>query len=114
MRKGCHHIVIRDVFGVTGDDSVALTGLRSSVDGSVTGRMHVGDAYPAASDDIHDVIIRNVRTFVAGGHHTVRLLNHDGIKLYNISVSDVVDQSAPGPEPCGVSSSAPPTGTVGS
>ena len=96
VRKGCHHISIQDIFGVTGDDSVAITGLRSSLDGSVTSRMQIGDAYPAASDDIHDIIVRNVRTFVAGGHHTVRLLNHDGIKLYNIAISDVYDMSLPG------------------
>ncbi|HQQ90728.1 MAG TPA: glycosyl hydrolase family 28 protein [Kiritimatiellia bacterium] len=96
VRKGCHHIVIENISGVTGDDSVALTGLRASLDGSVVSRMQVGDAYPATSDDIHDIVIRNVRTFVAGGHHTVRLLNHDGIQLYNISISDVVDESKPG------------------
>jgi len=96
VRKGCHHIVIASISGQTGDDSVALTGLRSSLDGSVTSRMQIGDAWPAASDDIHDIAVRNVRTFVAGGHHTVRLLNHDGIKLYNITISDVYDQSAAG------------------
>ncbi len=96
VRKGCHHIVIENISGITGDDSVAVTGLRSSLDGSVGSRMQIGDAYPMASDDIHDIVIRNVRTLVAGGHHTVRLLNHDGIKLYNISISDVVDMSEPG------------------
>ncbi|MDA3926155.1 MAG: hypothetical protein PF904_15775 [Kiritimatiellae bacterium] len=96
VRKGCHHITIQDIFGITGDDSVALTGLRSSLDGSVTSRMQVGDAYPAASDDIHDIIVRNVRTYMVGGNHTVRLLNHDGIKLYNISISDVYDLSVSG------------------
>jgi len=96
VRKGCHDILIEGIFGVTGDDSVALTGLRASLDGSVTSRMQIGDAYPAASDDIHDIVVRNVRTFVAGGNHTVRLLNHDGIRLYNIVVSDVYDQSVAG------------------
>jgi len=96
VRKGCHHIVIQDIFGTTGDDSVALTGLRSSLDGSVTSRMQVGDAYPAASDDIHDITVRNVRTYMVAGNHTVRLLNHDGIKLYNIAISDVFDMSVPG------------------
>ena len=96
VRKGCHHIVIENIFGVTGDDSVALTGLRSSLDGSVTSRMQIGDAYPAASDDIHDIVVRNVSTYMAGGNHTVRLLNHDGIRLYNIVISGVFDQSAAG------------------
>jgi hypothetical protein len=93
VRKGCHDLVIENITGITGDDSVAVTGLRASLDGSVTGRMQIGDAYPPASDDIHDIVIRNIRTFVAGGHHTVRLLNHDGIKLYNIAITDVYDQS---------------------
>jgi hypothetical protein len=39
--------------------------------------------------------VRNVRAKVAGGHHIVRLLNQDGIKLYNIFVRDVVDASGP-------------------
>lgn len=96
VRKGCHNILIENIFGTTGDDSVALTGLRGSLDGSVTGRMHVGDAYPAASDDIYDITVRNIQTMVAGGHHTIRLLNHDGIKLYNIAISDVFDTSMSG------------------
>lgn len=93
VRKGCHDITIENLTGTTGDDSVAITGLRATDDpsqASTTG-MQIGNRYPAESDDIYDIRIRNVFTTCSGGHGVIRLLNHDGIKLHDVSVVNVVE-----------------------
>ena len=97
IRKGCHDILIENITGVTGDDAVALTGLRSDKP-PAAGRksMQVGGGKPRRDDDIYNITIRNVRAKVAGGHHIVRLLNQDGIRLYNIFISDIMDASVAG------------------
>ena len=96
IRKGCHDILIENITGETGDDTVALTGLRRDKP-SDPGRksMQVGGSAPRENDDIYNITVRNVRAKVAGGHHIVRLLNQDGIKLYNIFIRDVMDASGP-------------------
>lgn len=95
IRKGCHDILIENITGQTGDDTVALTGLRNEKAKTNPGirTMQVGGNMPRPDDDIYNITIRNVRAKVAGGHHIVRLLNQDGIKLYNIFISDVMDAS---------------------
>jgi len=97
VRKGCHDIMIENITGVTGDDAVALTGLRNEKAKTNSGvrTMQVGGNMPQPDDDIYNITVRNVRAKVAGGHHIVRLLNQDGIKLYNIFISDVMDASGP-------------------
>lgn len=92
VRKGCHDIVIENITGVTGDDVVALTGLRTANDtAGIT--MQVGGREPRENDDIYNITIRNIKAKCIGGHAIVRLLNQDGIKLYNIFVSDVMETS---------------------
>jgi hypothetical protein len=97
IRKGCHDIDIENLTGETGDDTVALTGLRNEKPANPGVRtMQVGGNAPRPDDDIHNITIRNVRAKVAGGDHLVRLLNQDGIRLYNIFISDVMDASVAG------------------
>ena len=96
VRKGCHDIVIENIRGVTGDDTIALTGLRRQVifprDGKEYRRpCEISGWWPTDNDDIHDIVVRNVRARSEGGHGVVRLLAQDGIKMYNIVVSNIVD-----------------------
>lgn len=81
LRVGCHDVLIEDISGFTGDDSVALTAL-----GGFEGRFGLlpTDACP----DIHDVTVRRVETETFGCAN-VRLLNHNGNKLYNVTVEDI-------------------------
>lgn len=97
IRKGCHDILIENITGETGDDTVALTGLRNDKAKANPGirTMQVGGNAPRPDDDIYNITVRNVRAKVAGGHHIVRLLNQDGIKLYNIFIRDIMDASGP-------------------
>lgn len=98
IRKGCHDILIENITGETGDDTVALTGLRNDPAKANPGvrSMQAGGNAPRSDDDIYNITVRNVRAKVAGGHHIVRLLNHDGIRLYNVFISDVTDTSVAG------------------
>ena len=100
VRKGCHDIIIENITGAVGDDAVALTGLRNDKASRNPGTrtMQVGGNYPRANDDIYNIIIRNVQAKCTGGHGIVRLLNHDGVRMYNIVVRDVIDISS-GKEP---------------
>ena len=85
VRAGCHHLTIRDIYGVCGDDVVALTGfmgfflLRKY---SVEGKSH----------DIHHVYINNVMA-CSTEYATVALRNMDGIKLYDVTIDGVTDIS---------------------
>lgn len=81
LRVGCSDVIIEDICGFTGDDTVALTAL-----GGFERRF--GWLPKDLSPDIHDVTVRRVdtETFACAG---VRLLNHNGNKLYNVTVEDV-------------------------
>lgn len=96
IRKGCHDIVIENITGITGDDVIALTGLRSSDSSKDKVHMQVGGNGITADDDIYNITVNNIKAKCVGGHAMVRLLNQDGIKLYNIYVSNVIDTSRDG------------------
>lgn len=84
LRIGCNNIIIRNITGSTGDDTVALTALRGpDMNYLVEGK----------DLDIHDVTIENVRAQCVGGYAIIRLLNHDGNKMYNITIDGVYDTS---------------------
>lgn len=96
VRKGCHDIVIENITGITGDDVVALTGLRSNDPTVDKVRMQIGGNGITEADDIYNITINNIKAKCVGGHAMVRLLNQDGIKMYNIVVSNVTDTSSDG------------------
>lgn len=96
VRKGCHDIVIENITGITGDDVVALTGLRSNDPTVDKIRMQIGGNGITKADDIYNITINNIKAKCVGGHAMVRLLNQDGIKMYNIVVSNVIDTSSDG------------------
>ena len=84
LRIGCHNVTITHVTGSTGDDSVALTALGGAGD--------LMFDIPGESRDIRDVTIRDISTEVVGGHGIIRLLNHDGIRLYNVTIENICDR----------------------
>ena len=84
LRNGCSEIVIENISGQTGDDMIAL----SAIDVQRTNGWSC--LVEGRDDDIHDVSIRNV-TGAAVGHPLVALRNHNGAKIYNISIENVSD-----------------------
>ncbi len=85
LRVGCSDIVIENISGRTGDDTIALT--------AIAGKLYERFEIKNKDNDIKNIIIRNVISSVTGGHHIVRLLNHDGFKMYNILIDGIIDNS---------------------
>ncbi|MBQ2876149.1 MAG: hypothetical protein IJE25_03990 [Clostridia bacterium] len=80
IRVGCHNFLIENIAGLVGDDTVAITNF--GVDGDY-------DMDP----DIHDIIIKNIRTYQTSACDAIRILNRGGFKIYNVEISNVVDIS---------------------
>lgn len=90
LRMGCHDILIENIRGFTVDDTVALTALRSPTE--------LQHKTPGCSDDIHDIVIRNIQSYTFCWTGQVRLLAKSGCRIYAVSVDTVVntiDESLP-------------------
>ena len=94
IRNGCHHIVISDITGRTGDDVIALTAIVEDNyvprPGGRTNSTHVMHSDWTKRDrDIHDIIIRNV---IAYSHlcFNVRLLPCNS-RIWNVVIDGVID-----------------------
>lgn len=98
LRNGCHHVVISDISGTTGDDTIALTCIVPAPDmplrtGGAYDSTHVmhGD-FSRRDKDIHDVIIRNVQGYSASGICCqIRLLPTNSARIWNVLIDGVVD-----------------------
>ncbi len=82
LRYGCSYITIENITGVTGDDTVALNAINEHDNNKIK--------IFGKSLDIHDITIRNI---IASTHgcSLVRLLNTDGVKLYNVTIENIKD-----------------------
>ena len=84
LRDGCRDITIANISGQTGDDMIAL----SAIDRRRT------DGYncwvDGLSPDICHVTIDNV-SGAAVGHPLIALRNHNGSRIYDIAINNVVD-----------------------
>jgi len=97
IRNGCHHIVITDITGRTGDDVVALTaivGTNSTYKpgGSLCTTHVMHNDWTKRDRNIHDIIIRNVIAY-SNLCWTVRLLAAN-TEIWNIVIDGIID-SAP-------------------
>lgn len=88
LRNGCHDILIENIHGQTGDDTIAL----SAIDTDKRVGFNIG--YPVIVEghdwDIHDVVIRNISS-AAIRHPLVALRNHNGALMYNITIENLND-----------------------
>jgi hypothetical protein len=104
IRKGCHDNMIENITGTSGDDMVALTGLRNPDldwkkeikernEGKRKPGMQVGGTGWREDDDIYNITINNVKGTTVGRQccSIIRLLNHDGVKIYNVFINNVMD-----------------------
>lgn len=93
VRNGCHHIVISDITGSTGDDVIALTAIASvpqyKPGGSLRSTHVMHNDWSRREKDIHDIIIRNV---IAHSYlcYVIRLLPAM-TEIYNIVIDGVID-----------------------
>ena len=93
IRNGCHHIVISDITGCTGDDVIALTAIADGEEyrpcGALRSTHVMHNDWSRRERDIHDIIIRNV---IAHSYlcYVIRLLPA-GTRIYNVVIDGVVD-----------------------
>lgn len=92
LRNGCHHILISDITGHTGDDVVALTAIAGDEvrPGGVERSTHVMHSdWTKREKDIHDIIIRNIMAYsqLCFG---VRLLPVN-TQIRNVIIDGVID-----------------------
>ena len=83
LRKGCHHFLIENIYGFTGDDTVALTCL--------PGRMEKEFGVEELPEDLSHVMVRHVHS--ASLDAGVRILCQGGTTLHDVIVDDVADIS---------------------
>ena len=84
IRKGCHHILIENIYGFTGDDTVALTALSKGTAKLV----YAVEGWP---DDISHIMVRHVHS--ASLDASVRLLCQGESTIHDVIVDDIVDIS---------------------
>lgn len=78
--KGCHDIIVENITGCTGDNLIAICAI-----GGVDNKSGI--------NDIYNVTVRNVVGYGVGGCALIRILNHDGNKIYNIHIDTVIEAS---------------------
>lgn len=81
IRMGCSDLVIENISGQSGDDLVAITTQGGSF------------RYLPSEDcdrDVHGIVIRNILG-ASAAQALVALRNHDGSKMYDICVENVMD-----------------------
>ena len=93
IRNGCHHILISDITGCTGDDVIALTAIASSKElrssGALKSTQVMHNDWSKREKDIHDVIIRNI-TAHSYLCWVVRLLPAM-TSIYNVIIDGIID-----------------------
>ena len=92
IRNGCHHIMISDITGMTGDDVVALTAIADKKfrpGGSLSTTHVMPNDWTKRDPDIHNIIIRNV---IACSYFCfmVRLLPASA-HIYNVVVDGLIN-----------------------
>ena len=82
LRVGCNNFLVENICGLTGDDTVALTNFGHPV---------AMEEDPNLDFAIHDVIVKNIRSYQSGECDIIRILNRGGGKIYNVQISNIVD-----------------------
>lgn len=80
---GCHDVIAENITGCVGDNLVAICGLTMTDDRVATD----------VCGDVYNITVRNVMGYGVGGCALIRILNHDGIKIYNIRIDNVIETS---------------------
>ena len=86
IRVGCHNFLVENINGYIGDDIVAITnfGRFASL---LPGYNETRDMDMA----IHDIIVKNIRSYHTGPCDIIRILNRGGGVTYNVQIANVID-----------------------
>ena len=87
MGKGTHNFIVEKITGCVGDNIIAINVTGHDIYGPKTEDIRKGD--------VHNIIIRDLLVYCVGGVSLIRLLNHDGYRIYNIRIENVIEISDP-------------------
>lgn len=95
LRNGCHHIIISDITGHTGDDVIALTAIANPTykpGGSLKNTHVMHNDWSKRERDIHDIVIRNVvaHSYLCLVVRLLPLLT----RIYNVVIDGIIDTAA--------------------
>lgn len=85
IMKGSHDIIVENIRGCVGDNVVALLATEDEIYSKVVKTLRDGD--------IRNITIRNIMVYGVGGCALIRLLNHDGYRIYNVRIDNVIEVS---------------------
>ena len=85
LMRGCHDVIVENITGCVGDNIVALLATDDDIYPKVVNTLREGD--------IHDITVRNLHIYGVGGCALVRLLNHDGYRIYNVKIDNLIETS---------------------
>ena len=83
--NGCHDVIVENITGSIGDNIIAILASGGNVYRKVTNTLREGD--------IHNITVRNVIAYGVCGCALIRLLNHDGYRIYNVRIDNVIEAS---------------------
>ncbi len=90
IHLGCHDMIVENISGRTGDNLIAVCAITTT--DSIIGLENQRDG------DIRNITVRNIMGYSVSSAAVVRLLNHDGYKLYNIRIDNVIETSPWSPD----------------
>jgi len=82
LATGCHNVIIENITGCVGDNVVAICAMGTS-----------SPYKPGPEGDVYNIIVRNLLVYGVGGCSIIRILNHDGYKIYNIRIDNLIEIS---------------------
>ena len=85
LMRGCHDIIVENITGCVGDNVVAMLATDDPIYPKVVNSIREGD--------IHNITVRNLHIYGVGGCALVRLLNHDGYRIYNVRIDNLIEVS---------------------
>ena len=85
--KGSHNFIVEKITGCVGDNIIAINVTGHDIYGPKTEDIREGD--------VHNILIRDLLVYCVGGVSLIRLLNHDGYRIYNIRIENVIEISDP-------------------
>ena len=85
LLKGCHDVIVENITGCIGDNAVSMLATDDPIYARTEGDQRKGDIY--------NITVRNIMVYGVGGCALVRLLNHDGFRIYNIRIDNLIETS---------------------
>ena len=84
---GSHDMIVENITGTAGDNLVAICSI------TVTDPTKALEKLGKGVGDVYNITIRNIMGCSANGCALIRILNHDGNKIYNVRIDNLIETS---------------------